>query len=207
MVSALAAAVLSLPGVAGAGPCSASISPDPGWRGATVTISGSGWPAGTSFYVNFGGDQIHNGTTNASGQFSIQYMIPDDFPVGTTNYFVSDNAVTCSTNPDYQVLASPPPTTTSPPPPTTAAPPPPTTTTTTTTTTTIAPTTTVPGTTTTADEDTTTTTEADDEAGVGQGWMLWLIIAVLVVIAAALIWNAKRRRGANSLPPPGNIER
>jgi tryptophan-rich sensory protein len=37
--------------------------------------------------------------------------------------------------------------------------------------------------------------------------MLWLIIAVLVVIAAALIWNAKRRRGANSLPPPGNIER
>lgn len=189
--SLLVAVVLS-PGIASAGDCNANISPSPGWRGAIVTISGSGFPPGAGYYVNFGGNQIHNGTTDTSGGFSFQYQIPNDFPVGTTQYFVADNDATCEVNPSYTVNAGPPVTTTTPTTTTTTAP-----TTTQATTTTAATTTTTAATTTTSPvDDTTTTTEADDDddGGGGISPIVWVLIALVVVLAVALAFALGRIR-------------
>ena len=92
---------------------SAGISPNPGWRGAPVTISGTGFTPGTQIFVNFGGNQIGTTTSNSEGAFTIGYTIPGDFPVGETNIFVQDAPANCEANPSYIVNADPPaPTTT-----------------------------------------------------------------------------------------------
>lgn len=189
--------VILTPAAAMAGNCNANISPSPGWRGATVTISGTGFDVGVGFYVNFGGNQIHNGTTDASGAFSFQYQIPNNFPTGTTNYFVADNAANCEVNKDYTVNASPPTTTTS--------------STTTTTTTTLAPTTTEAPTTTLAattteaptttlatttslTENTTTTTEADSGGGGGVDTIVIVLIGLVVLLGLGLAFALGRMR-------------
>jgi hypothetical protein len=107
------AAMLLLPLPAGAsGGCGeVGVSPNPGWRGANITISGTGFTPGTQIFVNFGGSPIGSTTSNSQGAFSMPYTIPSDFPVGTTNIFANDGG-TCEDNPSYTVNAGPPTTTT-----------------------------------------------------------------------------------------------
>ncbi len=198
LIAALAVLGLTLiPATAYAG-CALIISPNPGWRGADVAFTGTGFAANTGYYVNFGGERIKDGTTNENGVFSFNYTIPGDYPTGTTNVFATDYVPSCEQNPDYQVNASAPTTTTT------------TTTTSATTTTTIAPTTTtttagsattaVGDTATTAAEgsnttvlsggDTTTTVPATDGGGGGVPLFVWGVIAVLVAIILLFLGRA-----------------
>lgn len=159
-----------------------TVSPDPGWRGAQVVISGSGFTPGTNVFVNFGGSQIGVMTGNAEGAWSLSYTIPGDFPTGTTNVFAFDAPANCEDNPSYTVNASAPTTTT-----TTAAT---TTTTAATTTTTAAPTTTVEAPATTAAPDTTaatTTTTTVAPAADPDGSPAFLYLLIGVVLGAGLL--------------------
>lgn len=193
LIAALAVVGLTLiPATAYAG-CALIISPNPGWRGADVAFTGTGFAANTGYYVNFGGERIKDGTTNENGVFSFNYTIPGDYPTGTTNVFATDYLPSCEQNPDYQVNASGPTTTTTP-------------TTSVTTTTTIPPTTTTiaAGSTTTVGETTTTVAEAttttvlaggettttvasSDSGGGGIPIYVWGVIALLVAIILLLL--------------------
>jgi hypothetical protein len=192
---AIVSAVMLIPATAWAG-CNLTFNPNPGYRGANVTISGFGFAANATYYVNFGGNPIKTGPTNANGAFSFTYTIPNDYPTGTTNVFAYTDPTGCETNPDYTVNATAPTTTT---------------TTSTTTTTTLAPTTTVAaptttvtvptttvggGDTTTTVAATTTTTVAEEEDGGGIPLVVWIVIAALGGVVLFLIGKlfAGRRR-------------
>ncbi len=190
LIAALAVVGFTLiPATAYAG-CALIISPNPGWRGADVAFTGTGFAANTGYYVNFGGEKIKEGTTNENGVFSFNYTIPGDYPTGTTNVFATDDVASCEQNPDYQVNASGPTTTTTTTTSTTTIPP---------TTTTIAAgsTTTLGETTTTAAEgsnttvlsggDTTTTVAGSDGGGGGIPIFVWGVIALLVAIILLLV--------------------
>ncbi len=195
---AMVFAVLMIPATAWAG-CNVSVTPNPTWRGGTISILGNGFPANAAYYVNLNGDKIREGTTSGSGTINTSYQIPGSFPTGSANWFVQDTLLsTCAVNGDLQVNSGPPATTT-----TTAA----TTTTTTTTTTTLPPTTTVAPTTTLADttttvvdtttttvSDTTTTTVAEADDGGGIPIFIWIVIAVLGGAVLFLIGKMSSRR-------------
>ncbi len=195
LATAIVGSALLLPATASAGSCSLTFNPNPGWRGASITISGFGFTANAEYFVNFGGNPIKTGTTNGNGAFSFNYTIPNDYPVGQTNVFAFTNPTGCEDNPNYQVNASPPTTTT-----TTTS-----TTTTTlapTTTTTLAPTTTAAATTTTAaatttsavPADTTTTTVPAENDGGGIPLVVWIGIAALIGVALFLVGKMSSRR-------------
>ncbi len=182
--------------------CQVSANPSPGWRGAQITISGTGFAPNTQISIlNFNGMSVGTPTTNGSGAFSVSYTIPNDAQVGTGNIFASDG--TCEHNPSYEVLAQAPTTTTIATTTTTA----PTTTTTTqaetttslastTTTVTAVPTTTVAGAVTTIPTDTTTTTMPDQAGGVPT-W-IWILVSVLALTVAVLAGVLVGRRGRGS---------
>ena len=192
-----------MPAAASAGGCSISMNPNPGWRGANVTFTGSGFQANEGYYVNLGGNQIKTGTTSPSGGFSFTYQIPNNFPVGTTNVFAAQDNGECETNPSYTVNASPPTTTAAT---TTTIATTTTTITTTTTTTTATTTTTVPATTSVATTttvtsttlgatttslagETTTTTVVDqgtDGGGLTATAIVLIIIGVILLTAATI---------------------
>ncbi len=182
---------------------SLSISPNPGYRGANITISGTGWTANDTIYVNFNGDPIGTTMSDGSGNWSLLYKIPNDYPTGTVNVFAYDGPDNCEANPSYTVNASAPTTTTTAPPTTTTTA---TTTTTTTlaptttttvaksTTTTLAATTTTAAATTTTGAATTTTTAAPAGGGGSSSTLLYVLIGVIVVLVAALAFTMGRRR-------------
>jgi MYXO-CTERM domain-containing protein len=188
--------VILTPSVAGAGGCQLFFNPNPGWRGAIVTVSGQGLTANDTYYVNVDGNQIGSGPTDDNGAFLFQWSIPGNHPTGSLNTFMQDNPASCSFNGSYTVNPSPPTTTTS------------STTTTTTTlapTTTEAPTTTLAATTTEAPtttlatttsltEDTTTTTEADSGGGGGVDTIVIVLIALVVLLGLGLAFALGRRR-------------
>jgi len=129
-----------------------TISPDPGWFGATVTIAASGFTPDLDVYFElprygFKGIRV----ADANGDASLQVLIdPEEFPPGSvTRFYIYDRAADCSLSGPYTVLSDPPPTTTTTTAPTTTAPATTAATTApTTTATTTAPTTTAPTTTT-----------------------------------------------------------
>ena len=200
--ASLIAAVLVMPATAMGGSCIFNAQPNPGWPGATVTFSGSGMSPNVGYHVNFDGNNIKNGTTNGSGNFSFTYVLPGNTSVGSHNWFAfADSGCGMNDSRNYNVVAGPPATTTT----TTTST---TTTTTSTTTTTLAPTTTVAGdttttvagdTTTTAAtdttvSDTTTTTVAEEEDGGGIPIYIWVVIAALGALVLFLIGRMSSRR-------------
>ena len=200
--ASLIAAVLVMPATAMGGSCIFNAQPNPGWPGATVTFSGTALSPNVSYYVNFDGMQIKTGTTNGSGNFSFQYVLPGNTSVGQHGWFAGANgACEMSEERNYNVVAGPPATTTT----TTSTTS--TSTTTSTTTTTLAPTTTVAAptttvagdTTTTAGTgttvvDTTTTTVAAEDDGGGIPIYIWVAIGALVALVLFLIGRMSSRR-------------
>jgi hypothetical protein len=196
---AIVSAVTLVPATAWAG-CNLTFNPNPGYRGADVTISGFGFAASATYYVNFGGTPIKTGSTNQNGAFSFSYTIPNNFPTGTTNVFAYTDPSGCEANPNYQVNSGPPATTTT------------STTTTTTlapTTTTLAPTTTVAaptttvaaptttvagGNTTTTVAATTTTTVAEEDDGGGIPLVVWIVIGVAAAVILLFLGRAMAGR-------------
>ena len=187
LAAALVAAITLVPAAAWAGSCTFQISPSPGWRGADVTISGFQVGANVTYYVNLNGEQIKTGQTNSNGAFSFHYTIPNNFPVGTTNWYVFSDGCSMVDARDYTVMATAPTTTTTSTTTTTTIPP---------TTTTLAPTTTVAGDTTTTVAATTTTTVAEEDDGGGIPLVVWIVIAALGGVVLFLIGklSAGRRK-------------
>lgn len=128
--------------IAAAGHCTISITPSEGASaGETITVSGTGWDADDTVFVNLSGIQIVSGAAaDGSGNFSTTAMVPD-LNNGDHLVFAFNNAASCEVNSSYPVID-----------------PATTTTTTATTTTAAAPATTAAPVTTAAPETTTTTT-------------------------------------------------
>jgi hypothetical protein len=191
------------------------ISPDPGWPGATITISGTDFTASSDVFVNFGGSPIATAKSDAERAFTLVFVIPADFPLGTTNVFAADAPANCEDNPSYEV-SSPPASTTTAAPTTTTGPTTTTTTTTTTapattTTTTVAPTTseaTVPSSTSTLppsdasqDEQTpevsTPATDVVDEGGDGLPTIVVVLISAVVgaiLLGVGILLGSRNRK-------------
>jgi hypothetical protein len=146
------AGLMAVPGhaLAGGSCGEVAVSPEPGWPGAGITISGTDFTPESQIFVNFGGSPIGTTTSTVDGAFSLSYTIPNDFTVGTTNVFAFDGPANCEDNPSYAVNATPPTTTTTAAATTTASP--------ATTTTAAVTATTAPSTTSSAGTATTTTT-------------------------------------------------
>jgi len=181
------AGLMAIPGhaLAGGSCGEVSVSPEPGWPGAEIIISGTDFTPGSQIFVNFGGSPIGTTTSTVDGAFSLPYTIPNDFPAGTTNVFAFDGPANCEDNPSYTVGASPPTTTTAAPATTTTAS---AATTTAAVTATTAASTTSAGTattttaaevTTTATGSTTTAPESTDDDGGSSGILLLLVGALL----------------------------
>jgi hypothetical protein len=205
LAAALVAASLAVPATASAGACTFQISPNPGWRGAEVTISGFQLGANVNYYVNFNGEQIASGQANSNGAFSFEYTIPADTPVGTVNWFVGSDGCSMDDARDYTILAAAPTTTTVAPATTTTIP---------SVTSTAAPTTTIgvdtttstlidvtsttqSGAETTTTIGTTTTTIEIPEDGRGGGGIpivVWVVIAVVGVAVVFLLGKLSGRR-------------
>jgi hypothetical protein len=153
------AGALLLAGALGTGAASASghcgqisVSPSPGWPGASITVQGNDFTPGTTIYVNLSGSSIGTSLSDTEGAFTLLGVVPASATPGITNVFAFDDPANCEDIiDDYTILASEPTTTTTT---TTEAP------TTTTTTTTEAPTTATTTTTEAPTTTTTTTTEA-----------------------------------------------
>ena len=173
--------------------CDASLSLNPGWRGATVQVTGDGFTprSSISLYV----DLMHavSGSIDDEGEFAMTWQIPNDFPVGSFDYIIFDGFSDCDVTGTYTVNSGPPTTTA----------PSTTTTSTTTTTTTLAPTTTgapattVGTTTTTVADDTTTTTEADGGESGGIDPIVWILLIVIAILIAIVGYQfgVRRRSG------------
>jgi len=175
--------------------CDASLSLNPGWRGATVQVTGDGFTPNSSIslYVNL----MHavSDSVDDQGEFAMTWIIPNDFPVGSFDYIVFDGFSDCDVTGTYTVNASPPTTTTSSTTTTSTS-----TTSTTTTvapTTTEAPTTTVSTTTTTVAASTTSTTEADSDGGGGIDPIVWVLLIVIAILVAIVGYQfgVRRRSG------------
>ncbi|MEK7252289.1 MAG: hypothetical protein AAB198_03425, partial [Actinomycetota bacterium] len=117
------AAFTVMPSTAGAGQCSASVNPDPGWVGAVITFTGTGLEPNVGYDIRIGGGPIINLAASATGTFSYEYTIPllwdsGESSVGTTEWYVSVQSG-CKpmgeTAQPYTVLESQPTTTTAPP--------------------------------------------------------------------------------------------
>ena len=108
------AGLMAVPGhaLAGGSCGEVAVSPEPGWPGAGIIISGTNFTPGSQIFVNFGGSPIGTTTSTIDGAFSLPYTIPNDFTVGNTNVFAFDGPANCEDNPSYTVNASPPTTTT-----------------------------------------------------------------------------------------------
>jgi hypothetical protein len=195
--------VILTPSVAAAGGCNISVNPSQGYPGVNVSILGTNFAADNTVYIKF---SIHDelvvdkqAPTEASGEFSSSFTVPNGTSPGTGLIVVFDGPGDCEVQRNYQVNPSPPPTTT-------------TTTSSTTTTTTLAPTTTEAPTTTLAatttvattttlatttslTEDTTTTTEADSGGGGGVDTIVVVLIVLVVLLALGLafaLWRMRR---------------
>ena len=108
------AGLMAVPGhaLAGGSCGEVAVSPEPGWPGAGIIISGTDFTPESQIFVNFGGSPIGTTTSTVDGAFSLSYTIPNDFTVGTTNVFAFDGPANCEDNPSYAVNATPPTTTT-----------------------------------------------------------------------------------------------
>lgn len=119
-VVAVVIALSSTPAAGAGGACSASVSPSPGWLGATITFSGAGLKPGAGYWISFHGQVIKSGTVASSptllaGRFSYSYTIPNQQVYeGNTSYLVTtnDGCQPMTSAAPYTVLYSAPVTTT-----------------------------------------------------------------------------------------------
>jgi hypothetical protein len=85
---------------------SISVTPSTGPVGTSVTLTGSGFDAGTSFVVTWqGGATLCSGTTDSNGGFSCTFTVPSS-SAGTATISVSEGSYTPSYS--FTVTASPP---------------------------------------------------------------------------------------------------
>lgn len=183
--------------------CTITASPSAGAStGTPVAISGNGWAANDTVFVNLGGVQIGTFSADGLGSFSGSSTVPN-LSVGDQLLFAFNTTTTCETSGTFAVLSQPAPTTTAPAVTTTSSPPTTTDQATTTTepvsTTTLDTSTTQPATTTTvSDQSAADSAEADDGSSSGfPAWIL-LIAGSAAVLGAGFLLGTRRRSGEPS---------
>jgi hypothetical protein len=108
LVFALALATLFGVARAAAGGCAVTVSPSPGWPGANVTVTGSGFALGADVTVYLGDFPVYDGFIEPDGTFRIGFRIPNPFTVGEVSFVVQDHTNTCGITQPYSLLAEPP---------------------------------------------------------------------------------------------------
>jgi hypothetical protein len=110
LVFALALALATLFGVtrAEAGGCAVTVSPSPGWPGANVTVTGSGFASGADITVYLGDFPMYDGFIESAGTFRIGFRIPNPFTVGEVSFVVQDHTSVCGITQPYSISFEPP---------------------------------------------------------------------------------------------------
>jgi hypothetical protein len=108
LIVACALAILLGVARAGAGGCAVTIAPDPGWLGANVTVTGSGFASGADITVYLGGFPVYDGFIEIDGTFRIGFRIPAPFTVGEVSLVVQDHTNACGITQPYSIVAEPP---------------------------------------------------------------------------------------------------
>jgi len=182
--------------------CTITASPSAGASAGTpASISGNGWAANDTVFVNLGGVQIGTFSADGLGSFSGSSTVPN-LSVGDQMLFAFNTTTTCETGRTFAVLSQSAPTTTAPAVTTTSSPP---ATTDKATTAEPVPTTTLdtattnrPTTTTVSDQptpDSADSTEADNGSSSGFPTWILLIIGSAAVLGAGFLLGTRRQSG------------
>lgn len=172
----------------------ASANPPSAPVNTTVTLSGSGWLPGEVIEIFFGGD-LQFVATNASGDFSTPWTVPDFMPVGSHPLEFTGSLGSSFTT-SFEVINPPPATTTTTTQAATTTAAPSTTTTTQAATTTAAPTATVAATTTAATTPSPATTLVAPVGDSGDSPVLWAILGALLAasLMGGIMWGRSIRK-------------
>lgn len=109
LIVGLALATLLGVARAEAGGCTVTITPETGWPGANLTVTGTGFASGADITVYLGDFPVYDGFIESDGSFRIDFRIPNPFTVGEVSFVVQDHTNTCGITQPYVVGAEPPP--------------------------------------------------------------------------------------------------
>lgn len=104
---ALAAAIaiglaLGVPIARGEG-CAITATPEPGWPGASLFVTGAGFAPAADVTVFLGGMPIYDGFIDRQGGFDIEVRIPNPFPSGEAGLAVIDHTGVCQATMPYAI--------------------------------------------------------------------------------------------------------
>jgi hypothetical protein len=98
--------VLAVPSARAEG-CAITATPEPGWPGASLFVTGTGFTPAADITVILGGMPIYDGFIDPQGGFEIEVRIPNPFPSGEAGLGVIDHTGVCQATMPYAVGDAP----------------------------------------------------------------------------------------------------
>jgi hypothetical protein len=81
--------------------------PEPGWPGASLFVTGAGFAPAADVTVFLGGMPIYDGFIDGRGGFDIEVRIPNPFPSGEAGLAVIDHTGVCQATMPYAIADAP----------------------------------------------------------------------------------------------------